>query len=119
MFHVEQNNYNFVMFHVEHFLPLCYNTCKGVNKMETNENNNEVLSVLNELLEKVTTLQTSFNDFTTPKEETEEVVEEVVEEVAEETPEETPEEVTEEVAEESVEEEISDEEVDELAELLY
>ena len=66
--------------------------------METNENNNEVLSVLNELLEKVTTLQTSFNDFTTPKEETEDVAEDVAEEVAE---------------------EISDDEVDELAELLY
>ena len=104
------------MFHVEHFLSLCYNTGKGVNKMETNENNNEVLSVLNELLEKVTTLQTSFNDFTTPKEETEEVVEDVVEEVAEETPEEVTEEV---VAEEISDEEISDEEVDELAELLY
>ena len=83
--------------------------------METNENNNEVLSVLNDLLEKVTTLQTSFNDFTTPKEETEDVAEEVTEEVAEETPEET----SEEVAEETAAEEISDEEVDELAELLY
>ena len=101
------------MFHVEHFLTLCYNTSKGVNKMETNENNNEVLSVLNELLEKVTTLQTSFNDFTTVKEEPEDVAEETVEEVVEETPEET-----EEFAEETVEE-ISDEEVDELAELLY
>ena len=82
--------------------------------METNENNNEVLSVLNELLEKVTTLQTSFNEFTTPKEE---VADEVTEEVAETVvDEETPvEEVTEEVAEE----EISDDEVDELAELLY
>lgn len=77
--------------------------------METNENNNEVLSVLNELLEKVTTLQTSFNDFTTPKEE---VAEEVTEEVVEP-------EVTEEVVEETTDEEISDEEVDELAELLY
>lgn len=101
------------MFHVEHFLSLCYNTGKGVNKMETNENNNEVLSVLNDLLEKVTTLETSFKDFTSLKEETEDVAEETVEEVAEEVPE-----VTEEVAEETVEE-ISDEEVDELAELLY
>lgn len=122
MFHVEQNHYNFVMFHVEHFLPLCYNTCKGVNKMETNENNTDVLGVLNELLEKVTTLQTSFNEFTAPKEEvTEEVAEEVTEEVTEEVAETAVDEETpvEEVTEEVAEEEISDDEVDELAELLY
>ena len=83
--------------------------------METNENKNEVLSVLNELMEKVTTLQTSFNDFTTPKEEVaEDVAEETVEEVAEEIPEEP-----EVFVEETEAEEISDEEVDELAELLY